>query len=117
MNMDIEIIRDDFGLNVSLVEDGDEVGYITLEKDVRGNEFTIIDANIIPTFRGRGLYQRAILKLLTEIPSIKINSVFRSEEAERAWISLISKLPKKVKIEKIPMKREKTTLYQLYLDK
>jgi len=113
--MDIEIIRDDFGLNVSLIQDEEEVGYMTLEKDVRGNEFTIIDANIIPSFRGKGLYQRAILKLLTEIPSIKINSVFRSEEAERAWVSLIGKLPKKVKIEKIPLKREKTTIYQLYL--
>ncbi len=114
--MDIEIIRDDFGLDISLVYDGQEVGHMTLEKDVRGNEYTIIDANIIPKFRGRGLYQKAILNLLDEIPSIKINSVFRSEEAERAWVSLISKLPKKVKIEKIPLKREKTTLYQLYLD-
>jgi hypothetical protein len=115
--MDIEIIRDDFGLNISLVYDGQEVGHMTLEKDVKGNEYTIIDANIIPKFRGRGLYQKTILKLLDEIPSIKVNSVFRSEEAERAWVSLISKLPKKVKIEKIPLRREKTTLYQLYFDK
>ena len=55
--MDIEIIRDDFGLNISLVYDGQEVGHMTLEKDVKGNEYTIIDANIIPKFRGRGLYQ------------------------------------------------------------
>jgi hypothetical protein len=115
--MDIEIIRDDFGLNISLVYDGQEVGHMTLEKDVKGNEYTIIDANIIPKFRGRGLYQKTILKLLDEIPSIKVDSVFRSEEAERAWVSLISKLPKKVKIEKIPLRREKTTLYQLYFDK
>jgi len=114
--MDIEIVRDDFGLEVSLVHDNEEVGHMTLEKDIKGNEYTIIDANIIPKFRGMGLYQKAILNLLDEIPSMKINSVFRSEEAERAWVSLISKLPKKVKIEKIPLKREKTTLYQLYLD-
>jgi hypothetical protein len=115
--MNIEIIRDDYGLEISLVYDGEEVGHMTLEKDVRGNEYTIIDANIVPKFRGKGLYQKAIMKLLDEIPSIEINSVFRSQEAERAWVSLLSKLPKKVKIEKIPLKREKTTLYQLYLDK
>lgn len=113
--MDIEIIRDDFGLNVSMIYDGEEIGHMMLEKDVRDNEFTIIDANIIPKFRGRGLYQRAIVKLLKEIPSIKINSVFRSPEAERAWVALLSKLPEKVKVDKVPLKRERTTLYQLYL--
>lgn len=111
--MDIDIIRDDFGLNVSMIYDGEEIGHMTLEKDVRGNEFTIIDASIIPKFRGRGLYQRAIMKLLKEIPSIIINSVFRSPEAERAWVALLGKLPEKVKVEKIPLKREKTTLYQI----
>lgn len=111
--MDIEIIRDDFGLNVSMIYDGEEIGHMALEKDIEGNEYTIIDANIITEFRGRGLYQRAIMKLLKEIPAIKINSVFRSTEAERAWVALLSKLPKKVKVERIPLKREKTTLYQI----
>lgn len=111
--MDIEIIRDDFGLEISMIYDDEEIGHMTLEKDIRGNEFTIIDANISPKFRGRGLYQRAIMKLLKEIPSIKINSVFRSPEAERAWVALLNKLPKNVKVEKIPLKREKTTLYQI----
>jgi ribosomal protein S18 acetylase RimI-like enzyme len=113
--MDIEIIRDDFGLDISLVYNDEEVGHMTLEKDIRGNEYTIIDANIIPKFRGRGLYQKVLLKLLEEIPSIKINSVFRSVDAERAWVALLEKLPSKVVIEKIPLKREKTTLYQLHL--
>jgi len=114
--MDIEIIRDDFGLSVSLINDNEDIGHMTLEKDVRDNEYTIIDANILPKYRGKGLYQKSIIKLLDEIPSIKINSVFRSSDAERAWVSLLKKLPKKVKIEKIPLKREKTTLYQLYYD-
>jgi len=113
--MDIEIIRDDFGLNISLVYDGQEVGHMTLEKDVRANEYTIIDANIIPKFRGKGLYQKLLLKLLEEMPSIKINSVFRSPEAERAWVALLKKMPIEVAVETIPLKREKTTLYQLYL--
>lgn len=113
--MEVQIRRDDFGLEVSLIFNDEEVGHITLEKDIRGDEYTIIDANISPRFRGRGLYQRAILKLLKEMPSIKINSVFRSPEAERAWVSLLKKLPSKVKVEKIPLVREKTILYQLSL--
>lgn len=113
MIMDIEIIRDDFGLNVSMIYDGEEIGHITLEKDIKGNEFTIIDANIIPKFRGRGMYQRAITKLLKEIPTIVINSVFRSPEAERAWVALLKKLPSNVNINVIPLKRERTSLYQI----
>ena len=111
--MEVQIRRDDFGLEVSLIFNDEEVGHITLEKDIRGDEYTIMDAGIHPKFRGRGLYQRAILKLLQEMPSIKINSVFRSSEAERAWVALLKKLPPEVKVDAIPLKRENTTLYQI----
>ena len=103
-----EINIEDIGgdLVVSIIENGVEVGTFELESD--GNHYTIVDANIEPEYRGKGLYQKAIIELLKKKPGIVLHSVFRSKEAERAWQSLLQKLPSDIKVKKVKYPEEKT---------
>lgn len=111
----IEFQIDDNSISVDIFNDGEKIGYIILEKEM-DNEYTIVDSEIKPEFRGRGLYYKSIIELIENNPQIKINSVFRSESADFAWKALMKKLP-----EHIGIRRKKydegTTLYQIYMKK
>lgn len=99
----ISILREENGLNVSIERDGNTVGYIFLEEDFNDNEYTIIDAFIHPECKGNGLYSQSILKIIKEMPKIKINSILRSPEADRVWVSLFNRFSKngcKIKCDK-----------------
>ena len=108
LNIDIE--QDDVSLTIYIKVGDTSVGEIILEKEGK-NTFTIVDANISPDYRGKGLYYKSIFKIFDVLPNIKINSLFRSDEAERAWKSLIKKLPEylEVNVDRQP----ETTIYQI----
>ena len=108
LNIDIE--QDDVSLTIYIKVGDISVGEIILEKEGK-NTFTIVDANISPDYRGKGLYYKSIFKIFDVLPNIKINSLFRSGEAERAWKSLIKKLPEylEVNVDRQP----ETTIYQI----
>ena len=108
LNIDIE--QDDVSLTIYIKVGDTSVGEIILEKEGK-NTFTIVDANISPDYRGKGLYYKSIFKIFDVLPNIKINSLFRSGEAERSWKSLIKKLPEylEVNVDRQP----ETTIYQI----
>jgi len=96
------------GMTVSIIENDKVIG--TFELETYDNvHYTIIDANIDPAHRGKGYYQKAIVTLLNKKPGIVMHSVFRSAEAERAWQSLLQKLPPDIKVKKVRYPEEKTT--------
>ena len=88
-------------INVAILDNqGDKVGSFELEGSGDGKIYTIIGADIDPKFRGKGLYKDSILQLIKQTPNLTIVSAFRSAEAERAWISLIKKLPSNYTVKK-----------------
>lgn len=103
MNEEVNIQESPDGFVVSVMEGGKKIGEIVLETYDQ-KHYTIIDAKIDDIERGKGYYQKAIIDLLNKKPNIIIHSVFRSPEAERAWQSLLKKLPAdiKYKMEKYP---------------
>lgn len=111
---EISVEKDDFSITVDILHDGENVGYIVLEKE-KGDEFTIVDAKIEPKYRNKGLYKKSIINLLEQNPEIKINSIFRSKDADFAWESLIKKLPEHIGIRK--KKYDEGILYQIYIKK
>ena len=108
-NEEIKIEEDtpDF-IKISIIEGGKKVGTFELES-YDGHHYTIIDANIDITERGKGYYKKAIIELLNKKPNIVIHSVFRSPEAERAWQSLLKTLPSDIKSKTVRYPKEKTT--------
>ena len=102
INEEIQIERLDGFIEVFIMSDGEAVGDMTLETPDE-KHYMVVMATIKEEFKGRGLYKKAMLELLDKMPNIIIQSAFRSDEAERAWRSLIRQLPPDVgyKIEKI----------------
>ena len=109
---EISVDYDEFSIEVDILHDGDKVGYMIMEKE-NDNEYTIVDAKIEPDYRGRGLYQKSIIELLEQNPELKINSMFRSEEANFAWRALMKKLPEHIGLRE--KKYDEGILYQIYM--
>ena len=115
INEEIKINRTPNLLNVKIIEGKEDIGEITFESS-DGIEYTIIDAKIKPEFRNKGFYKKAIIDILKKYPDIKIVSIFRSDDADKAWNSLIEKLPPEFKVEKKEHEAEKTKEYKLSLN-
>lgn len=109
---EISVEQDEFSIEVDILHDGDKVGYMIMEKE-KDDEYTIVDAKIEPDYRGRGLYQKSIIELLEQNPELKINSMFRSEEANFAWRALMKKLPEHIGLRE--KKYDEGILYQIYM--
>lgn len=109
---EISVDYDEFSIEVDILHDGDKVGYMIMEKE-KDDEYTIVDAKIEPDYRGRGLYQKSIIELLEQNPELKINSMFRSEEANFAWRALMKKLPEHIGLRE--KKYDEGILYQIYI--
>jgi hypothetical protein len=100
--------------DVDVLDDSDNVvGSLQLES-YDGENYTIIDANIIESERMKGYYRKAIIELLNQHPDITIVSVFRSEGADRAWKRLIETLPDDFGYSQKFYPEEKTLEYKLY---
>ena len=95
-------------ISVAIIENGKKVGTFEMES-YDGRHYTIIDANIDTTERGKGYYKKAIIELLNKKPNIIIHSVFRSPEAERAWQSLLKTLPSDIKTKTVRYPEEQTS--------
>lgn len=115
-DINIEIFDVKHGFNVVIMMGDEKIGEIVFEDD-GNNNYTIVDANIHPDYRGKGLYRKAIISVFDVKPNAIINSVFRSPEADRAWQSLISKLPNNIEHKTKYYREEKTRLHQLMLKK
>lgn len=109
---EISVEQDEFSIEVDILHDGEKVGYMIMEKE-KDDEYTIIDAKIEPDYRGRGLYQKSIMELLQQNPELKINSMFRSEEANYAWRALMKKLPDHIGLRE--KKYDEGIMYQIYM--
>lgn len=109
---EISVEQDEFSIEVDILHDGEKVGYMIMEKE-KDDEYTIIDAKIEPDYRGRGLYQKSIMELLQQNPELKINSMFRSEEANYAWKALMKKLPEHIGLRE--KKYDEGIMYQIYM--
>jgi thioester reductase-like protein len=57
---------------------------------------------------------RSIIELLNQHPNIKIISIFRSQEADKAWKRIIKTLPDDIGYSEKFYPKEKTLEYQLY---
>ena len=109
----IEESNEDF-IDVSILDDNNnKIGSFQLES-YDGKNYTIIDAFIDEDHRRLGYYKKSLLDLLNERPDITIFSVFRSEEASRAWDKLVSNLPIDVSYKKKFHKAENTLEYKLF---
>ena len=109
---EISVDYNEFSIEVDILHDGEKIGYMIMEKE-KDDEYTIVDAKIEPDYRGRGLYQKSIMELLERNPELKINSMFRSEEANFAWKSLMKKLPDYIGLRE--KKYDEGVLYQIYM--
>lgn len=109
----IEESTQDF-IDVSILDDdGIKIGSFQLES-YDGQNYTIIDAFIDEDHRRMGYYKKSLLDLLNERPDITIISVFRSEEASRAWDRLVNNLPIDVFYKKKFHRAENTLEYKLF---
>jgi hypothetical protein len=84
--------KNDDEMGVDIYSNGEKIGKIGMDGDGIGNSYTIVGADIDKKYRGKGLYQKALLQILDKFPSISIYSAFRSPEASRAWIALRDKM-------------------------
>jgi hypothetical protein len=101
-------------IDVSILDDNNnKIGSFQLES-YDGKNYTIIDAFIDEDHRRLGYYRKSILDLLNEKPDITIFSVFRSEEANKAWEKLIKDLPPDFGFTKKFHRAEKTMEYKLF---
>ena len=112
-NITLDIVDRDDALVIDILLLGKKIGYMTLEGFGDGG-YTIVDGEIDPEFRRKGWYQSAILKLLEDKPGINIHSVFRSEDADRAWDSLIKKLPTNIGFKKVDHRDEDTIEFIIF---
>jgi hypothetical protein len=74
-----------------------------------------VDATIDDEYKGQRIYPKTIINIFKHKPNIIINSVFRSDEAEKAWKYLLSDLPPNIEQYIERYDEEETTLYQLRL--
>jgi len=109
----ITISENDSDIKVNIHSNYNVVGNIVLEKESE-NEYTIIDASIDDDFKGKGIYQKSLIKLIYLKPKIRINSVFRSESAERSWTLMLKNLPTDIGFSKKRYPGEGTTLFTIY---
>lgn len=101
-------------LDVDILDDKNtKIGSFQLES-YDGKNYTIIDALIEEDFRMQGHYRKSIIELLNLHPKIVIVSVFRSEEAERAWKKLLETLPEGFHFTEKHHKEENTTEFKLF---
>lgn len=92
---------------------GKKAGHLNIEWDEDGKEATITDAKIDEEHRGKGHYKHLVYGMLHDNPGVKVHSVFRSDEADRAWTSFLKKLPKDIKHTSKHYKAEGTTDHML----
>jgi hypothetical protein len=86
-NINITNKNNDF-IEVDILNDENKkIGNFALET-YDGLYYTITDAKIDPSFRGKGYYYKSLLQLIDKYPNITIVSAFRSSEADRAWSAL-----------------------------
>ena len=101
-------------LDVDILDDKNtKIGSFQLES-YDGKNYTIIDALIKEDFRMQGHYRKSIIELLNLHPKIVIVSVFRSEEAERAWKKLLETLPEGFHFTEKHHREENTTEFKLF---
>ena len=101
-------------LDVDILDDKNtKIGSFQLES-YDGKNYTIIDALIEEDFRMQGHYRKSIIELLNLHPKIVIVSVFRSEEAERAWKKLLETLPEGFHFTEKHHREENTTEFKLF---
>lgn len=90
-------IDDEDGISFDIMADGRKVGEVDTETS-DGVAYTITDAKIDTTERGKGYYYKALFNLLDQKPNIKIHSVYRSPEANKAWNRLMDKMGDKYSV-------------------
>ena len=108
------VIKDyEGGFDVFIMDGDKKIGEISFTKEDQPNQYTISDATIDDEYKGNRIYPKTIINLFKEKPNIIINSVFRSPEAQKAWIYLLSNLPPNIGKSVKYYKDEDTTLFQL----
>ena len=108
------VIKDyEGGFDVFIMDGDKKIGEISFTKEDQPNQYTIVDATIDDEYKGNRIYPKTIINLFKERPNIIINSVFRSPEAQKAWIYLLSNLPSNIGKSVKYYKEEDTTLFQL----
>jgi len=108
------VIKDyEGGFDVFIMNGKKKIGEISFTKDSVPNEYTIVGATIDDEYKGNRIYPKTIINLFKERPNIIINSVFRSPEAQKAWIYLLGNLPPNIGKSVKYYKDEDTTLFQL----
>jgi len=81
------VIKDyEGGFDVFIMDGDKKIGEISFTKEDQPNQYTIVDATIDDEYKGNRIYPKTIINLFKERPNIIINSVFRSPEAQKAWI-------------------------------
>ena len=105
----------DGGFDVFIMNGDKKIGEISFAKESLPNLYTIVDATIDDEYKGNRIYPKTIINLFKERPNIIINSLFRSPEATKAWIYLLSNLPPNIGKSVKYYKEEDTTLFQLKL--
>lgn len=84
-------------MHVDILDDTNKkIGTIDLEGD--GTFWTIIGATIDQQYRNKGYYYRSLLQILDTYPTFTIVSAFRSDEANRAWERLKTKIGREYNI-------------------
>ena len=108
------VIKDlEGGFDVFIMNGDKKIGEISFTEEDKPNQYTISDATIDDEYKGNRIYPKTIINLFKEKPNIIINSVFRSPEAQKAWIYLLSNLPPNIGKSVKYYKDEDTTLFQL----
>ena len=113
LNIVIEDYED--GFDVFIMNGDKKIGEISFAKESLPNLYTIVDATIDDEYKGNRIYPKTIINLFKERPNIIINSLFRSPEADKAWIYLLNNLPPNIGKSVKYYKEEDTTLFQLKL--
>jgi len=90
-------INDEDGISFDIVANGKKVGEVDMETSDKIN-YTIVDANINTDERGKGYYYKALFNILDQKPNIKIYSVYRSPEANKAWNRLMGEMGDKYSV-------------------
>ena len=108
------VIKDyEGGFDVFIMNGDKKIGEISFIEEDKPNQYTISDATIDDEYKGNRIYPKTIISLFKQKPNIIINSVFRSPEAQKAWIYLLSNLPPNIGKSVKYYKDEDTTLFQL----
>ena len=110
------VIKDyEDGFDVFIMDKDNKIGEISFVKESRPNQYTIVDATIDDEYKGQRIYPKTIVNIFKHKPNIIINSVFRSNEAEKSWRYILDELPSNIEQNIEHYEEEGTTLYQLRL--